>query len=229
MRGSGWIVAVGVGAGLLAGCSSSSSGGASAPSSPTSTPSVTLTSTPTPTPSLTGSPIASLPHGFVPFDYSHLNLGVPQTWITVPVGTSASTVRRLERKYPTAKSRLSSDSGTTQQGAKMFAIDPHSSTNQVLVLTFSTPGVTTSRSGLEHIFTSSIEPNFATSNIRILTHTLTTIGGRDSLRITANYVKNGSTVREVIDFVSGNGELYDLTFTGDPVVRAQIESTLAIT
>ncbi|MBV9486878.1 MAG: hypothetical protein JO246_12575 [Frankiaceae bacterium] len=219
--------------GAIAGCSSSSSGSGGA----VPTPSISITDSPTPVSTPT-SPIASastppaaapLPAGYVAMTAGHLRIGVPMSWVRVPVGATAADVKRLVKKYPAAASRLTSDQSTTAPGTKMFAVDPKSKTNQVLALIFQTPGVPTDGPGLRSLYKSAIKSSLESNNISVLSTHLTTLGGHDDFQINADYKKKGITVHEVLDIVGGDGEIYDLTFTGDAAARTAIEETLAIT
>jgi hypothetical protein len=167
-----------------------------------------------------------LPAGYVALAQPDLRVGVPASWIRVGRGASPATLARIEAKYPSMKSRLASTAAGNQPG-RMFAIDP-SSTSEVLVLVFPTPGVTPTRSGLSRVYTSDLKPVFAQDKIDLQTHHLTRLGGVLALRLTANYLRKGVTVPEVIDLAVSDGKLFDLTFSGDAGTIKQVESTIAI-
>jgi hypothetical protein len=170
-----------------------------------------------------------LPAGYAAMTASHLQIGVPKSWVRVPAGATDAEVQKLVKKYPAAASRLTSDQGTQAQATKMFAVDPKSTSNQVLVLIFATPGVATDGPGLQELYQSAIKSSLESNNISIVSTHLTTLGGHDDFQIIANYKKKGITVHEVLDLVGGDGEIYDLTFTGSAKARTAIEDTLSIT
>jgi hypothetical protein len=155
-----------------------------------------------------------------------LTMGVPASWIRVGVGAGAAGLRRLESRYPSARSRLISNTAGKQPG-RMFAIDPNSA-SEVLVLAFPTPGIASTRQSLTRVYAVDLKPVFARDRITVLTHHLSRLGGRLALRLTANYLRGGVTVPEVIDLVVGDGKLFDLTFSAAASTVERIESTITV-
>jgi hypothetical protein len=206
-------------ASLICACSSTSTSTSAQPTGPAS-PVHSAPATPR-------GPLPRLPKGYVALSEPHLRIGVPRSWIRVRSHATAAAIRHIERRHPTAKSRLVSDRATRPTIGRMFAVDP-ASTAQVLVLVLPTSGVTVSRSALTKIYVADIKPAFAREHIRIRTHHLRKIGGRDAVRLTANYALNGITVREVVDIVIGDNAIYDLTFSGEIAAIKRVEATIAI-
>jgi hypothetical protein len=211
---------------VVCGCSSSSSPSASGPTTTPTTQSSTTpqsTSTPASSPSVPAAPV--LPSGYVALSEPHIRIGVPRSWIRVAANTSAAKISRLETTNNAAKSRLVSDGAAVPAANRMFAIDP-ATTTQVLLLVLPTEGVTVSKSGLTHIYNTNIKPGFAGQHIAIISHTLGTIGGHNEIRLTANYERNGISVREVVDIVAAKDKIYDLTFSGGLAAIKKVESTV---
>jgi hypothetical protein len=181
----------------------------------------------TPSSTPTAAPIRPLPKGYVSLSEPHLRIGVPKTWIRVGPHESDAKVRKLEKKNSLAKGRLLSDNSASPAAGRMFAVDP-ATTAQILVLVLPTPGVKVSRSGLIHIYNTSIKPVFATDHIQIVSHRLNKLGGRDNIRSKANYVRNGLSVREIVDVAVGDAQIYDLTFSGSLPAIEKVEATVAI-
>jgi hypothetical protein len=152
---------------------------------------------------------------------------VPRSWIRVTANVSAAKISRLEATNSAAKTRLVADAAAVPAANRMFAIDP-ATTTQVLLLVLPTEGVTVSKSGLTHIYNTNIKPGFAGQHIAIVSHTLGTIGGHNEIRLTANYERSGISVREVVDIVAAKDNIYDLTFSGGLAAIKKVESTVVI-
>jgi hypothetical protein len=226
MRSNRWIIAV-MSAGVICGCSASSSSSQPAPAPSTAGSPASAAPTPTSPPSPARS-LPALPKGYVSLNQPHIRIGVPSSWIRVQVKASAASIRKLESKHPSAKGRLVSDNSAQPAAGRMFAVDP-ATTAQILVLVLPTPGVKVTRKGLIHIYNTSIKPVFAQDHIQIVSHRVTKLGGRDNIRIKANYVRNGLAVREIVDVAVGDSKIYDLTFSGSLRAIAKVEATVAIT
>jgi hypothetical protein len=214
-------------AAAVCGCSSSSSPSASGSTTPTAPSSPTAQSTSTPASSPSAATGSVLPRGYVALSEPHIRIGVPRSWIKVTANVSAATIKRLEATNSGAKTRLVADAAAVPAANRMFAIDP-ATTTQVLLLVLPTEGVTVSKSGLTHIYNTNIKPGFAGQHIAIVSHTLGTIGGHNEIRLTANYERSGISVREVVDIVAAKDNIYDLTFSGGLAAIKKVESTVVI-